>query len=166
MTPILMAHRVGYFSWKDCMFRIEKAKEATARIVVYKDLGINNSYTMETSMLGPGKDEYGNVEHFKYKHFYELGRHLSIVGLTFAWTSVFNKKLMWTTNFLRNQTPAKVEKVIENLSKSRSEAAMFRKERIKQQREISLDVSRPKPIDLTISTRNSAVPSSPISPVG
>ena len=101
MTPILMAHRVDYFAWRDCTFRLEKAKEATARIVVYKDLGINNSYTMETSMLGPGKDEQGNIEHFKYHHFAELGRTLASVRLNFIYTSVFQKILVFVTNFLR-----------------------------------------------------------------
>jgi hypothetical protein len=54
MVPILMSQKLNFFSFKDSNFRIEKSRETTARVVAYRELGINNSYTMETSFFGPG----------------------------------------------------------------------------------------------------------------
>jgi hypothetical protein len=46
------------FSLKDCKFALEREKETTARIVLFKELGILNSYTLETTfyksdLIGP-----------------------------------------------------------------------------------------------------------------
>ena len=40
------------FSYKDCTFAVEKEKENTARIVVYKELGVVNWYTLESTFYG------------------------------------------------------------------------------------------------------------------
>jgi len=37
---------------KDCKFASEKEKETTARIVLFKELGILNSYTLESTFYG------------------------------------------------------------------------------------------------------------------
>jgi hypothetical protein len=37
---------------KDCKFACEKEKDTTARIVLYKELGIINSYTLECTFYG------------------------------------------------------------------------------------------------------------------
>ena len=41
------------FAFKDCWFNIDKCKESTARVVCFKELGILNSFTLETSFYGP-----------------------------------------------------------------------------------------------------------------
>lgn len=40
------------FSFKDWKFALEKEKENTARIVLFKELGIVNWYTLEASFYG------------------------------------------------------------------------------------------------------------------
>lgn len=40
------------FNIKDCKFACEKEKETTARIVLFKELGILNSYTLECTFFG------------------------------------------------------------------------------------------------------------------
>ena len=40
------------FNYKDCKFAMEKDKETTARIVLFKEFGILNSYTLETTFFG------------------------------------------------------------------------------------------------------------------
>lgn len=50
--PYIIGQRSEYFSYKDCTFNVEKEKEATARIVMFKELQIVNSYTMECSFHG------------------------------------------------------------------------------------------------------------------
>jgi hypothetical protein len=40
------------FNLKDCKFAMEKEKDTTARIVLFKELGILNSYTLESTFYG------------------------------------------------------------------------------------------------------------------
>ena len=40
------------FSLKDCKFAMEKEKETTARIVLFREFGILNSYTLECTFYG------------------------------------------------------------------------------------------------------------------
>lgn len=44
------------FSWQNCSFVVEKAKETTARVVVWRQIGVIRSYTMESSYCGIDKD--------------------------------------------------------------------------------------------------------------
>lgn len=39
------------FKIKDCRFRVEKNKESTARVVVFKEFTIANSFTLEVSFF-------------------------------------------------------------------------------------------------------------------
>jgi hypothetical protein len=48
------------FKQKDCRFRIEKNKESTARVVVFKEFNITNSFTLEVSFFA--KDSLGMEE--------------------------------------------------------------------------------------------------------
>jgi hypothetical protein len=47
--PYLASQTNKMISYKDCKFACEKEKESTARIVVFKELSIINSYTLEAS---------------------------------------------------------------------------------------------------------------------
>lgn len=51
------------FNFSDCSFAVQKAKEATARVVVWKELGIINSYTLEASFCGSDFGKYSDL-HF------------------------------------------------------------------------------------------------------
>ena len=44
----------GFFSYQDCCFRVQKSKLGTGRVVGWKDLGIEGSYTIEISFCGNG----------------------------------------------------------------------------------------------------------------
>ena len=55
IIPLLCCHKNAIFSFKECRFRIEKCKEQTARVVVFKEFNIMNSFTLEASFFG--KDE-------------------------------------------------------------------------------------------------------------
>jgi hypothetical protein len=76
MIPILMSSKLPFFSFKDCLFKMEKSKETTARIVVYRELGINNSYTLEASFYGPSSGTCPDIEHFGKEHMAEAGKAL------------------------------------------------------------------------------------------
>lgn len=52
IVPLLCCQKNGHFSTKDSRFGIEKCKEATARVTVFKEFGIMNSFTLECSFFG------------------------------------------------------------------------------------------------------------------
>lgn len=52
LLPENVASVCPIFNVKDCKFACEKEKESTARIVLFKELGILNSYTLETTFFG------------------------------------------------------------------------------------------------------------------
>lgn len=51
LVPDAISQICPIFSIKDCKFALEREKETTARIVLYKELGIINSYTLETTFF-------------------------------------------------------------------------------------------------------------------
>lgn len=51
----MSAKSTNKFNYKDCKFGLEKDKESTARIVLFKELNIVNSYTLEASFFRSGK---------------------------------------------------------------------------------------------------------------
>lgn len=60
--PSLLSDRLSAFSFKDCRFANEKEKEATARMVMFKEFNILNSYTMEASFYGTEPPEESEEE--------------------------------------------------------------------------------------------------------
>lgn len=51
LVPDAISQICPIFSVKDCKFALEREKETTARIVLFKELGIINSYTLETTFF-------------------------------------------------------------------------------------------------------------------
>ncbi len=52
IIPLLCCHKNSIFKFKDCRFRIEKCKESTARVVIFREFNIMNSFTLECSFFG------------------------------------------------------------------------------------------------------------------
>eukprot|EP00826_Nyctotherus_ovalis_P047985 TRINITY_DN560_c0_g5_i2.p1 TRINITY_DN560_c0_g5~~TRINITY_DN560_c0_g5_i2.p1 ORF type:complete len:555 (+),score=127.52 TRINITY_DN560_c0_g5_i2:321-1985(+) len=67
LVPLLMAQMNSKFSYALSRFSMEKSKESTARIVVFKEFGVKNSYTCEASFLGylPDLINRGNVKEYE-----------------------------------------------------------------------------------------------------
>ena len=62
----LLSQNHSAFSFKDCCFEVEKNRESTARVVIWKEFNVINSYTCEASFCGPSNGEYGGF-HFNPK---------------------------------------------------------------------------------------------------
>jgi hypothetical protein len=63
MMPLLCCHKNSeFFKFKDCRFRIERCKESTARVVIFKEFNIMNAFTLEASFFGPEPDVPPAVE--------------------------------------------------------------------------------------------------------
>ena len=68
--PAGVDRMIPVFNLRECKFAIEKDKENTARVVIYKELGILASFTLESTFYGseflkrmkPGMASVGNKE--------------------------------------------------------------------------------------------------------
>mmetsp|Transcript_9856 Transcript_9856/g.19518 ORF Transcript_9856/g.19518 Transcript_9856/m.19518 type:complete len:901 (+) Transcript_9856:277-2979(+) len=104
VIPYLIAERNKLFSFSDCKFRLEKAKESTQRCVVYKSFDVLNSFTVEASFYGPkdpaalgrrgSEDEEGRAScHFDEGHLKSLGRDICRVLATLNNPAAMRKKI-------------------------------------------------------------------------
>lgn len=59
---MVLDKKIEHFSFKDCRFAMEREKEATARMVIFNELQIIHSYTLEASFYGSEIIEYEEVE--------------------------------------------------------------------------------------------------------
>jgi hypothetical protein len=60
------------FNFSDCSFAIQKSKESTARVVGWKELGIQNCYTLESSFCGSDFGKYQDL-HFNTNMLQSIG---------------------------------------------------------------------------------------------
>ena len=49
LFPRILARLSPYFNYEACKFRVEKGKLGTGRVVIWKEFGVTNSFTLETS---------------------------------------------------------------------------------------------------------------------
>ncbi|CAI2360052.1 unnamed protein product [Moneuplotes crassus] len=78
--PAIFSHINPVFQFEKCNFKCEKAKERTGRIVCFKELGINHSFTQETTFYGRDGDKDANLEedlHMSITDFKILGADLA-----------------------------------------------------------------------------------------
>ncbi|XP_067902003.1 cytosolic carboxypeptidase 2 isoform X4 [Heterodontus francisci] len=81
--PLMMSkNAVDKFSYQSCKFKVQKCKEGTGRIVMWK-MGIAHSYTMETTFAG---STLGNrrATHFSTEDLKSLGYHFCDTLLDFC----------------------------------------------------------------------------------
>ncbi|CAH2050625.1 unnamed protein product, partial [Iphiclides podalirius] len=72
MLPALMHRISGAFALGSCSFRVERERESTARVTVWRHLAVARSYTMEASFCG--------FDQGPYKGFHLNTQHLQGVG--------------------------------------------------------------------------------------
>ena len=63
MRPTLRHFRIyaensENFSYEDCCFEVQKSREATARVVMWREFNLINSFTLEASFCGPTRGLY------------------------------------------------------------------------------------------------------------
>ncbi|XP_066920807.1 cytosolic carboxypeptidase 1-like [Clytia hemisphaerica] len=73
LFPRILSSVSPYFSLQNCNYAMEKSKEATARIVGFRELGIDRSYTLESSYSGMDQGEYAGY-HIGTTHLEDMGR--------------------------------------------------------------------------------------------
>jgi len=72
--PQLMQHFSPTFALQLCKFSVERGRESTARVTVWREFGIKQSYTMETSYCGFDQGLYEG-HHVDIVRLKEIGEH-------------------------------------------------------------------------------------------
>uniref|UniRef100_A0A8C1IS36 Cytosolic carboxypeptidase 1 n=1 Tax=Cyprinus carpio TaxID=7962 RepID=A0A8C1IS36_CYPCA len=60
--PKLLSQMAPAFSLSSCSFVVERSKEATARVVVWREIGVQRSYTMESTLCGCDQGKYKGLQ--------------------------------------------------------------------------------------------------------
>lgn len=84
IVPTLLSQHNVHFSLKNSHFKMNRSKESTARIVMFKQLSIINSYTVETSFFG---SEFQKI--FEISDWEKIGEDLARLSLSF-YNTAFN----------------------------------------------------------------------------
>lgn len=56
--PKILSQIAPAFSMVSCSFVVERSKESTARVVVWREIGVQRSYTMESTLCGCDQGKY------------------------------------------------------------------------------------------------------------
>ncbi|XP_077868214.1 uncharacterized protein LOC100369281, partial [Saccoglossus kowalevskii] len=73
------------FSFRGCKFQVKKCKESTGRVVMWRQLGISNSFTMEATFCGSKNLLSAEPpRHFTSKDFESMGKHFCEVVLDYT----------------------------------------------------------------------------------
>jgi murein tripeptide amidase MpaA len=103
--PIVLGLKNDLFEFSSCHFRLEPSKAATARIVLFEELEILGSYTLEASFFGsrenPRLESTGG--HLSAKHLEELGRDLCICLRMYTNRIVFAKQFSKARAYLKER---------------------------------------------------------------
>ncbi|XP_071627062.1 cytosolic carboxypeptidase 1 isoform X2 [Temnothorax longispinosus] len=73
MLPHLMQRTSPAFALQLCSFKVERNKESTARVAVWRQLGVPRSYTMESSFCGCDQGVLAGL-HLDTEHLKAIGR--------------------------------------------------------------------------------------------
>ncbi|XP_018043707.1 PREDICTED: cytosolic carboxypeptidase 1-like [Atta colombica] len=73
MLPHLMQRTSSAFALPLCSFKVERNKESTARVAVWRQLGVPRSYTMESSFCGCDQGVLAGL-HLDTEHLKAIGR--------------------------------------------------------------------------------------------
>lgn len=80
--PYTLSKISKFFSYKFCSFRMQKSKEGTMRIALFKETKIPMIYTIESSFCGCESEGFGQdfkeTPHFTTKHLETMGQDLCL----------------------------------------------------------------------------------------
>ena len=81
--PCLMDKNCDVFNFADCAFTVQKAKESTFRVVMWKEMNITNTFTLEASFCGPDQGKFADY-HFNLDLLQEVGHKFCETLLDFC----------------------------------------------------------------------------------
>lgn len=106
MLPLIMGKNCDVFAVKDCSWAIPKDRENCARVVVWRETGLVNSFTLEISYLGAGSGKY-ECYHFNNQLFSHIGESImkSLLDLADSGSDHFREAVQE----IESQLPKKLE---------------------------------------------------------
>ena len=81
--PLLFSKNSENFSFNGCNFVVQKARESTARVVMWKEMGITNTFTLEASFCGADQGKFADY-HFNLDLLQEVGHRFCDTILDFC----------------------------------------------------------------------------------
>lgn len=100
LLPRILANKTHLFSYHDCRFRVENDKQRTARVILWKEFEVTNSFTLESSFYGYnlGKD----IIPYTIEDYNRIGKSLmqSILEYTYVLKSL-TKEMAITRGWLK-----------------------------------------------------------------
>ncbi|KAK3735677.1 hypothetical protein QZH41_011997 [Actinostola sp. cb2023] len=95
LFPWMMSQKApDKFSFQGCKFIVRKCKESTARVVMWRQLGIMNSFTMEATFCGANFGDMEKGRHFNTHDFEDMGRHFCEVLMEYSEAKSANRNEM------------------------------------------------------------------------
>lgn len=86
--PYLFSKRSEHFSMANSNFKVQKDRETTARVVMWREFHLINSFTLECSFCGPNSAENPsnpyNDCHFTISMLRDLGRQFCLTIIDYA----------------------------------------------------------------------------------
>jgi|LauGreDrversion4_2_1035121.scaffolds.fasta_scaffold32643_5 hypothetical protein len=81
--PYLFSKNTEHFSFTNCNFVVQKARESTARVVMWREFNLINSFTLECSFCGPTSGLHKDC-HFTISMLKDLGRYFCTTLIDYA----------------------------------------------------------------------------------
>lgn len=75
LYPRLLSKLCPFFNFDDCVFKVQKQRERSARVSIYRSFGLTNAYTLEASFCGANYGRCADL-HFTTRHYEDVGRFL------------------------------------------------------------------------------------------
>ncbi|KAI8909542.1 hypothetical protein EDD86DRAFT_205672 [Gorgonomyces haynaldii] len=83
--PQILAHQSPFFDFNSCRFNIERSKESTARVVLFHEFGVLNSFTTESTYCGFDVGEKKGLQ-IQLSDLYKTGQSFCESLVTFMTT--------------------------------------------------------------------------------
>ena len=106
VIPYLLDQKNSLFSFADCKFANERDKESTGRLVMFKEFGILNSYTIESTFYSQyhpkiGQKKRVNVDddqQVKDEDLYQIGHDFCETLIVVINSKILKRKFIYDTS--------------------------------------------------------------------
>ncbi|EAS05471.2 zinc carboxypeptidase family protein (macronuclear) [Tetrahymena thermophila SB210] len=126
--PYMMSKMTDYINFEECRFNVQKSKEKTARITLWKEQRVMNVFTVEASFYGKQKNQ--TKTHYSIQDYLDIGKSLVVNLYNYLWEdeSEDNKNSKKINNQLNKNSILKEikdneQKIINMESKSDSDGS-------------------------------------------
>lgn len=97
----MLGQRSKFFQFNDCKFANEKEKESTARLVMFTEFNILNSYTLEATFYAPyDKDRFkkkvnlNEDDHIKSEDLVQVGQDMIMTMYLIMQSKIMRRKFL------------------------------------------------------------------------